>query len=342
MSEDLIIASTDEPGVDTPPNLDETAFLRAVRRRSLARSVLAAVVVVVVACGVLLGGMVWWEHRLQDESTRIFGYYPWLIELTRPNTISSAGPEQYSSVFGSTDRYGVARAVGERAVAADVVSVEYDVWGGEMSLGNGGGFYLGTRRFVGSQAVPDLAFFHPSALAKARSDAGSEAGGYLSQYDAESAESIERLGAMDASCTAELAVSFDRSLSLEELTVLLPDDVRLSWGALDVWPAGEAPIAAEAGHILGAPFWFAYGPFGPEGTTLEDVEKMVVDTLRIIAKKAPEGTATLATRSADHLETNGFAYYGAVVTGPPAALRELAENERVTTVMSGLVVQPGE
>lgn len=326
------------------PEFDEAAFLKVARRRSVVRTLVLATAVVAVAAVALLGGIVWWEHRLDDESTRIFGYYPWLIELTRPNAVSSAGPERFRSIFGSTDRYGVARAVGDVAVAADTVSVSYDVWGGETSpVPEGTGFYLGTRRFSGSQAAPDLSFFHPSGLEKAREGGDTEETAYLAQFDRETAASRERLAAMEPSCTAEMAVSFDRTMTLAELEAIVPEGVRLSWGALDVWPAGEAPVAAEAGRIVGAPFWFAAGPGpGPEGMSLAGVQDMTVQTLRIVAEKAPEGTATRCARSADFLEARGFKYYGVVVTGAPAALSRLAADERVTTVMTGLVVQPGE
>ena len=328
---------------------DERGFLRNVRRRSLARAVGVSAAVVVVLAAIALVGVYAWARATLAASDRIDSYYPDLVAVSHPNTRLLPTSKGHWRLPGAANEYVAIRLVGARPVAAGTYAVDYDIWHGELLRGYDERWSVETdRTYRGSALVPELRIV--DAMSEAAKNGGTMHDATGTDVRAltarESEASLRRLDAAPASSTAELAVSFNGLLSASDLTALESSGATLAWGAVNVWDPARAPFVPtdNPGGLVGVPFVSA--PWASAETSAPlppgEAEADTIATLRRISSLARGATARATAASAGYLAANGFHYYGAVFTGPPAALAHIARDGRVAAVSCGLVVAPWE
>jgi len=299
--------------------LDERRFLRRVRWCSSLRTVL-------IAMGVLVAGYVllFISTRLilNAQQNRIDSFYPDLIRFSTPNTIAVRGPWHDVGWLGQQQEYVLVRMVGDHPVYVGTTRVEYQVWGGEMFWGPDQTFIRVGNRTVPSAedreyllpgVVPRLKFYHPAVTHER----------LPRQFD--------RLNGIPADKTVEMALSFNRLFTKEEMKALLPPGVEPFWGAISAYSEEEiakAPVLAY--RLVGLPlggFWNGDPPF---------TEEKFPEQLRGLSK-IPSHSSQPLKRTADYLQQNGIRYYGLVVCGKPANLLKLQDNPVVSAVIMGAV-----
>lgn len=292
--------------------LDEERLLRRVRWRSALRTIL-------IALGVLVAGFVllFISTRLilNAQRNRIDSFYPGLIRYSTPNTIAVRGPWHDVGWLGQQQEYILVRMVGDRPVYVGTSTVEYQVWGGEMFWDPDQTFIrVGDREYLLPGVVPRLRFYHPAATHE------------------ELPRQFDQLTGVPAGNTVEMALSFNRLLTREEMTALLPAGVEPFWGAISAYSEKEI---AKAGNplprrLVGLPlggFW--------DGD-LQFTEEKFPGQLRGISK-IPNHSSQVLKRTADYLQQNGILYYGLVVCGQPANLLKLQDNPAVSAAVIGAV-----
>ncbi len=319
---------------------DEESFVRQARRKSTWRIIMTAAAVTLLAALLFAAGWYAWNRVINYHSNRISIYQYELVALSTPNThVTGTGRTLYRFPR-ALNTYTTYRPVGDRPMAAGEFVVDFSLWGSELSPSQWRVAWDGGRWFTGPLMVPELGFVMPGHASRAADDP--EAREYVEYYtpifEAETERTTSALASAPDSATAEVAISFSEFLSLDQMERLIGSDVTLNWGAVDVWEDEERPAWPIAGHMVGIAFIWPDGAEGPVETA--QAERDVIDKLRFVAKHAPEGTAVLCTRSADHLVENGVRYYGAVVTGRVDALRQLVEYDGVSASVLGFVVEP--
>ncbi|RKO66131.1 anti sigma factor C-terminal domain-containing protein [Desulfofundulus salinus] len=301
---------------------DERRFLRRMRWRSALRTILIALGVMVVSFALLF---VWTRHLLNEQGNRIDSFYPDLIRYSTPNTIAVRGSWQDVGWLGQQREYLLVRMVGDHPVYVGTTRVEYQVWGGEMFRDpDQTVLQVGGQEYLLPGAVPRLRFFHPAVTHE------------------QLPRQFDRLSGIPAGKTVEMALSFSRLLTREEMTALLPAGVEPLWGAISAYSNEEiaeagkkSPFAAYslAHRLVGLPL----GGF-PDG---EDAEPRFTDEkfpeeLRRLSG-IPSYSSELLKRTADYLQQNGIRYYGLVVCGKPADLLKLRDNPVVSAAVIGAV-----
>jgi hypothetical protein len=324
--------AAEQPPVTT--SFDERKFLRRVRIMSILRAVGVTLLVVLVLTAVTLVGAYKWWSKTSSAADRIDAYYPDLIALSHPNT-TILGPSVTRWHFPTASNdYASYRLVGNRPVAAGVYGVDFDFWDAEFLRGYDERWTLMRgRAFRGSDLVPDLRFVNPASHEETAD----------SSIKDETDGSLRRLESTPPSYTVEVAISLNSLVTLTDLESLASSDATLAWGAVNVWDSRDAPAISptDPGNIVGIPFVSTERGWGLVGSsTHAGAETNALYVLRRISRRSRIGTADKTRSSAQYLEAHGFHYYGAVFTGPPAALLRIARDPRVTAVSYGLAVAP--
>ncbi|KAF0209541.1 MAG: anti sigma factor C-terminal domain-containing protein [Actinomycetota bacterium] len=329
-------ATGDQIDDEGSPTFDERAFIRSARAKSMRRTTALASLVVLVALCVSAGGWVAWNIGIQAQSNRVTAYQYELVSLSQPNTFISGTGRTDLQFPGARNTYAAYRPVGSRPAPRGDVTIEFEIWGGEVASTAGElmSWQAPVREFSGAQMAPALRFLYP--LEASAASVPEEA----QLLAAATVVTRQRLEAAPASATAEIAVSFKARKTLAELEAWLPSGVTLNWGAVDVWAPEKGPIVTADGSMVGIAFVGPDGIASPVART--QLEKDVVDDLHFIAELAPKGTADRCTTSADFLAQNGVRYYGAVVTGSVSDIRKLLAGPDASCATLGFVVEPWE
>lgn len=323
-------------------HFDEEAFVRSARAKSTRRTVALAMSVVLGALLLLAGAWVAWNTSIQGQSNRISSYQYELIALSQPNTFISGTGRTETRFPGARNTYTAYRPVGGRPMPRGDVTIDFDVWGGEIAVTEGElmSWQSARREFSGALMAPALRFRYPLDTSAAGSGSGGTAdtSTEIQQLAAWTMVARERLDAAPTSATAELAVSFKTRKTISEVEALLPKGTALNWGAVDVWARGKGPVTTMAGSMVGITF------VGPDGAASvlprAQLEKDLVEDLRFVAEYAPRGTADRCRNSASFIEKNGVNYFGVVVTGPVSEVRALLDHGDVSSATLGFVIEP--
>lgn len=325
-------------------HFDEKAFVRSARAKSARRTVALAMSVVLGALVLLVGAWMAWNTSIQGQSNRISSYQYELIALSQPNTFISGTGLTDMRFPGARNTYTAYRPVGGRPMPRGDVTIDFDIWGGEVTATESGlmSWQSPSREFSGAQMAPALRFLYPLDTGAEGSGSGSmaDASAEVQQLAAWTMVARERLDAAPTSATAELAVSFKTRKTLSEVEALLPKRLILNWGVVDVWTPGQGPVTTMDGSMVGITF------VGPDGSVSvlprAQLEKDLVDDLRFVAEYAPSGTADRCLSSASFIDKNGVSYFGVVVTGPVSEVRKLLDLGDVSSATLGFVIEPWE
>jgi hypothetical protein len=296
--------------------LDEERFLRRVRWRSSLRTVL-------IALGVLVAGFALFfistKLILNTQQNRIDSFYPDLIRYSTPNTIAVRGPWHEVGWLGQQQEYILIRMVGNRPVYVGTSMVDYQVWGGEMFWDpDQTVIRAGDREYLLPGVVPRLRFYHPSVTHE------------------QIPRQFDQLTGIPAGNTVEMALSFNRLLTREEMEALLPPGVEPFWGAISAYSEEEIAKAHGLAHrLVGLPLG-GFRDGEAEGAKLRFTEKKFPGELRGLSK-IPNYSSQVLKRTADYLQQNGILYYGLVVCGQPADLLKLQDNPAVSAAVVGAV-----
>ncbi|WP_406676897.1 anti sigma factor C-terminal domain-containing protein [Neomoorella carbonis] len=293
---------------------DEARFLRRVRWRSTVRSVLISLVVLVTVLSLFYIGT---RYLLDLQDNRIGLYYPELVRYSTPNTVAIAGPWRDEGWLGRQKEYLLVRMVGDRPVYVGTATVEFQIWGGELiwdpdytvvKAAGGKDYFL-------PGMVPVLKFFHPAVKHE--------------QLPRE----FDRLDSIPAGDTVEMALSFDRLLTKQEMEALLPAGVVPLWGAVAAYSNEEIAAASQKDPGLGS--YLAHRLVGiPFNGERQLTEAQFIEELRRLSE-VPSYSSAKLKRIADYLQQNGIRYYGLVVTGKPGDLGKLRQNPAITAAMIG-------
>lgn len=322
---------------------DEDAFIQGAVRKSRMRTVALSAGVVALAAVIAAVGWVGWERLIYHQSNRISVYQYELVALSRPNT-HLAGTGRTSPDFpGAVNTYTLFRPVGDRPMATGELVIEYGFWGGESTRLESwllSGEYASGRTFSGEHLAPALEFMFPISAERARAqrEEDPELNQHLDRFSGYTERARSVLASAPPDATGEVAISFDRLMTLSEMTSLVGSDLTLNWGAVDVWGADTAPVTTGPyGNLVGIAFVGPDGLAGPVPPT--QLEEDVIDDLRFVASRAPAGTAARCTESANFITEHGVKYYGAVVTGPVDRVRDLVHEARVSAAVLGFVTE---
>ncbi len=329
--------------LEPPLGFDERRFLRAVRLKSASRVLLIAGILVALSWATAFLGMDRWSAVTMREAVRIDRYYADFVAVTNPNTWILGDSVTRLHFPGASNDYASFRLIGGRPVPAGVRSVDFGAWSVEYPRGYDERLTgSGDRIFSGNELIPELRIVHPGARDDTYLDeSGLRARDIIGEFDRITDESLARLASTPPSYTAEVAFSFDRLLTLEELLSFAGPETTLAWGAVSVWePTDMPPLPLiNAGSMVGVPFAAPDITFGSVGhKTPEGAEEQLPKTLRNIATLSKLSVASRALDAAEVIERDGVRYYGVVLTGPPAAMLKLAEDSHVTGVCYGLSV----
>ncbi|MBC7338186.1 MAG: anti sigma factor C-terminal domain-containing protein, partial [Clostridia bacterium] len=127
----------------------------------------------------------------------------------------------------------------------------------------------------------------------------------------------------------EMALSFSRPLTLDEMRALLPKELKPMWGAVCAFEDQayrKNPYLAR--RLVGNPYLES-----PEG------EKEFITALEALSR-IPSYHSDNLKRTAVFLREHGVRYYGVVAVGSPTALQELSRNESITGAVLGIVTPP--
>lgn len=291
--------------------LDESRFLREVRWRSSLRVISLSLAVVGI---VLLVTMVGTQHLLGGQERRISSFYDRLVRYSEPNTVAIAGNSYDLGWFSRQKEYYLFRMVGRKPVPVGTITVDFQVWGGEQFLDPSRSVVRveGGREYLVPNMVPALKFFHPAV-----------------RHDVLPRE-FDLLTRAPRDSTVEMALSFDRLLTRQEMEALLPDEVQPLWGAISVYSDRE--IAKDkylAERLVGIPLGgFLEGERITEAEFAEELERL---------SQIPSYSSRLLERTAAYLKANGIKYYGVVVAGSPEDLARLAANPLISAAVVGII-----
>ncbi|GEA18585.1 anti sigma factor C-terminal domain-containing protein [Moorella sp. E306M] len=303
---------------------EETRFLRQVRWRSTLRAVLISLVVLVTVLSLFYIGT---RYLLDLQGNRIGLYYPELVRYSTPNTMAIGGPWRDEGWLGRQKEYLLVRMVGDRPVYVGTATVEFQIWGGELiwdpdytvvKAAGGKDYFL-------PGMVPVLRFFHPAV-----------------KYEQLPRE-FDRLDSIPPGDTVEMALSFDRLLTKQEMEALLPSGVEPLWGAIAAHSNEEIAAASQKDPGMGS--YLANRLVGiPLGGWLNGerqlTEAQFIDEIQRLSEVPSYSSATLK-RTAAYLQQNGIRYYGLVVAGKPGDLNKLRQNPAITAAIIGGVTGEG-
>jgi hypothetical protein len=295
--------------------LDEKRFLQRVRWRSTLRTVLLSLAVFVVG---LITIYIAGNRLLSQQEGRITLFYDRLIRYSEPNTIALHGSSYNNTWFGRHKQFHFVRMVGNRPVPAGTVTIDFQVWGGEQFLRPLTPVFRSQdgREYLVPSMVPVLKFFHPAAP------------GERLQRD------FGLLKRVPKDATVEMALSFKRLLTKEEMEEALPDGVQPLWGAISAYSdkeIGEKPYLAR--RLVGIPL----GGFREGEPRIAEAD--FPKELKLLSQ-VPSYSSKLLARTAGYLEKNGIFYYGVVVAGKPDVLLGLEDDPIISGAVMGIVVQP--
>lgn len=308
---------------------DEKTFLRKARFKSLLRITSISFGVVI---GVFLLAFVLPEIMLQKQENRIDSFYPDLVRFSSPNTLAIPGRGFNVRLFGRQKEYYLIRLIGNKPYPAGIVTVDFDIWGGEQTEGSSSFCVLqsteqmapskaspeisaaipeGEKEYLAPYAVPKLRFYHPAV-----------------NYE-KTIRDFDALKKIPGDHLVEMAVSFKKPLSLDEIKGLLPGDLRPMWGAVCAFKEDEyRKNGYLTEKLVGNPYL--------EGG---DGQERFLQRLEMISK-IPSHHSSALKRTVAYLKENGIKYFGVVVVGNPRTLEQLASNPMVTGAVLGIVTAP--
>ncbi|MDI3480757.1 MAG: hypothetical protein PWQ97_412 [Tepidanaerobacteraceae bacterium] len=308
-------------------HFDEKSFLRGARLKSILRTILISFGV---AAGIFILAFVAPEMMLQDQENRIDSFYPDLIKFTEPNTFALSGESYNVRLFGRQKKYYLFRMLGSKPYPAGTVTVDFDAWGGEQTKGNNTfavydtetgeplGAYSkisaaapeGAKEYLVPYAVPKLKFYHPAVNYEK----------IIRDFDA--------LENIPGDYLVEMALSFRKPMALDEIKAVMPKDLKLMWGAVNVFKDEDYREKTYlAGHLVGNPYMASSSG---EEECLEELEHL---------GSIPSYHADNLKRTAEYLKENGFKYYGIVVVGSPDTLIKLSSDPMITGAVLGITIR---
>ncbi|MGB9661277.1 MAG: sigma factor regulator N-terminal domain-containing protein [Moorellaceae bacterium] len=309
-------------------SFDEKEFLRKARFKSLLRITLISLGV---AVGIVVLSFVVPEIMLQNQENRLDSLYPDLVRFSEPNTVVLGGKSYNVRLFGRQKEYYLLRLIGDKPYPAGTITVDFDVWGGEQTQGNysfcvrnstgedswpgypeiSPAIPEGAKEYLAPYAVPKLRFYHPAA-----------------NYEKIIRE-FEVLKIIPRDNLVEMALSFSKPLTLDEMKALLPRELKLMWGAVCAFKdedyEGRAYLSER---LVGNP---CLGGSNGEIEFVKALEGL---------SRVPSYHSDNLKRTVSFLKENGIRYYGVVVVGNPESLEKLASNERITGAILGIVTTP--
>jgi hypothetical protein len=126
-----------------------------------------------------------------------------------------------------------------------------------------------------------------------------------------------------------MALSFDRPLTLSEIKTIIPEDLKLMWGAVLVYEEKDYKQRSYlAERLVGNPY--VNSPNGKK-EFLKELERL---------SNVQSYFSTNLKRTVNFLKENGIKYYGVVVVGPPESLQKLSSNSIITGAVLGIVTEP--
>lgn len=300
---------------------DEKAFLRRARFKSIFRIALISFGVTI---GIFVLLFVIPEVMLNNQENRIDSFYPDLVKFSQPNTYAIPGESYNVRLFGRQKKYYLLRLVGNKPYPAGMTTVDFDAWGGEQTKGNNSfcvnelsinkplstGIPEGAKKYLAPYAVPELEFYHPAANYEK----------IIREFDTLEKISNDNL--------VEMAISFKKPLTLDEIKATIPGDLKLMWGVISVFEDkdyGENSYLSE--RIVGNPY---LGSIGGEKEFIKEIERL---------SDIPSYHSDNLKRTVRYLKENGIKYYGVVVVGSPDILLKLSSNQIITGAVLGLVTR---
>jgi hypothetical protein len=205
--------------------------------------------------------------------------------------------------------------IGSKPHPAGIVTVDFDVWGGEQTKGDNS-FELSTvipegdKKYLLPFAVPKLEFYHPATKYEK----------IIREFDA-----LEKIPNDNL---VEMAISFKKALTLDEIKAAIPGNLKLMWGAVCVFADEdyEKNIFLSE-RLAGNPY--LENPNGEE-EFIKELERL---------SDMPSYHSKNLKRTLEYLRENGIKYYGAVVVGSPKDLIKLSSNELITGAVLGIVTR---
>lgn len=303
---------------------DERAFLRKARFKSVLRIVLISLGITI-SIFILL--FVIPEVVLQNRENRIDSFYPDLVKFSQPNTYAIPGESYNVRLFGRQKKYYLFRLIGNKPYPAGMITVDFDVWGGEQTKGNTS-FCVnepsinrpldvysklstvipeGAKKFLVPYAVPKLEFYHPATNYEK----------IIREFDA--------LENIPNDNLVEMAVSFKKPLTLDEIKAIIPGDLKLMWGAVSVFADKDYEKNSYLSEkLVGNPY---LDNINGEKEFIKELERL---------SDIPSNHSDNLKRTIRYLKENGIKYYGIVVVGSPDSLLKLSSNQIITGAVLGL------
>jgi hypothetical protein len=290
-------------------SFDEKAFLRKARFKSILRIIIISLII---AIGVFVLTFIIPEMMLQNQENRIDSFYPDIVKFTEPNTFAISGESYNVRLFGRQKEYYLLRLIGNKPYPAGIVTVDFDIWGGEQFKGDKSlAIPEGTKEYLAPYAVPKLKFYNPAV-----------------KYDKVIRE-FDVLKNIPNDNLVEMALSFDRPLTLSEIKTIIPEDLKLMWGAVLVFEENhykEKNYLAE--RLVGNPY-----------IDSRDGEKEFLKQLEQLSNLQSYSSTNLK-RTVSFLKEKGIKYYGVVVVGHPESLQKLSSNSIIRGAVLGIVTTP--
>ncbi|TCO60416.1 sigma factor regulator N-terminal domain-containing protein [Caldanaerobacter subterraneus] len=288
---------------------DEKAFLRKARFKSILRIIIISLII---AIGVFVLTIIISEMMLQNQENRINSFYPDIVKFTEPNTFAISGESYNVRLFGRQKEYYLLRLIGNKPYPAGIVTVDFDIWRGEQFKGDKSlAIPEGTKEYLAPYAVPKLKFYNPAV-----------------KYDKVIRE-FDVLKNIHNDNLVEMALSFDRPLTLSEIKTIIPEDLKLMWGAVLVFEENdykEKNYLAE--RLVGNPY-----------IDSRDGEKEFLKQLEQLSNLQSYSSINLK-RTVSFLKEKGIKYYGVVVVGHPESLQKLSSNSIIRGAVLGIVTTP--
>ncbi|WP_422447577.1 sigma factor regulator N-terminal domain-containing protein [Thermoanaerobacterium sp. DL9XJH110] len=295
---------------------DEKNFLRKARLKSTLRIILISLGV---AIGVFMLSFVLPEILLQNQENRINEFYPDLVKFSEPNTIALRGKSYNVRLFGRQLEYYLIRLIADKPYPAGTTTVDFDIWGGEQTMSNPAFSVLqasklsisipeGAKEYIAPYAVPKLRFYHPAANHE----------NIAREFDA--------LKNIPRDNLVEMALSFKKPLTFDEMKALMPGDLKLMWGAVSVFKDEDYKKKNYLDErLVGNPY---LADRNGEKEFVNDLERL---------GNIPSYHSDNIKRTTDYLKENGIKYYGVVAVGSPSSLEKLSSNQMITGAVLGIV-----
>ncbi|MDP9750769.1 sigma factor regulator N-terminal domain-containing protein [Thermoanaerobacter pentosaceus] len=312
----------------TDISFDEKTFLCKARFKSILRIIIISLII---AIGVFVLTFIIPEMMLQNQENRIDSFYPGIVKFTEPNTFAISGESYNVRLFGRQKEYYLLRLVGNKPYPAGIMIVDFDFWGGEQVKGDKSFCVIesnsnelsssyteistvipeGAKEYLAPYAVPKLKFYNPAVKYEK----------VIREFDV--------LKNIHNNNVVEMALSFDRPLTFSEIKTIIPEDLKLMWGAVLVYEEKDYKQRSYlAERLVGNPY--VNSPNG-EKEFLKELERI---------SNVQSYSSTNLKRTVNFLKKNGIKYYGVVVVGHPESLQELSSNSIITGAVLGIVTEP--